>query len=291
MCIRHPEQDVERTRWVGSDRTQKQAVVQSPLGGKPGSCGGSAPTSALGTSCRSEDCVERLRSVRSARVRAKNASIVHGRRLCVVVHTPKHHGRVPCGARAVIELCQLERHANSCRFQVHSIGRSIVNFSRLSLRSQGSDMNHRRRLVIALATGPLSGPLACFAQRQRPQVARIGVLESTSTSANQRDALVAGLRELGLMDSKDIVIEYRWAEGNYERLPGLAAELVQMKADVIVAGGGPAVLAAKQATPSIPIVMVRVGDPVGSGFVASLSQPGRNITVFPTSSERSPAST
>ena len=139
-------------------------------------------------------------------------------------------------------------------------------------------MNHRRRLVIALATGPLSGPLACFAQRQRPQVARIGVLESTSTSANQRDALVAGLRELGLIDSKDIVIEYRWAEGNYERLPGLAAELVRMKADVIVAGGGPAVLAAKQATPSIPIVMVRVGDPVGSGFVASLSQPGRNIT-------------
>lgn len=139
-------------------------------------------------------------------------------------------------------------------------------------------MNNHRRLVIALGTGALLAPLACFAQ-QRSKVARIGLLESTFTSANQRDALIAGLRELGLVESKnDIIIEYRWAEGQYERLPGLAAELVQMKVDVILAGGGPAVQAAKQATTSIPIVMLRVGDPVGSGFVASLSRPGRNIT-------------
>src|SRR4030095_15144038 len=109
-------------------------------------------------------------------------------------------------------------------------------------------MNNRRRLVIALGTGALSAPLACFAQQQRSQVARIGLLESSSasSSANLREALIAGLRELGLVESKNIIIEYRWAEGKYERLPGLAAELVQMKVDVILAGGTPAVQAAKQ---------------------------------------------
>lgn len=137
-------------------------------------------------------------------------------------------------------------------------------------------MNNRRRLVIALGTGALSAPLACFGQHSR--VARIGVLESTSTSAAEREDLIAGLRELGLVESKNLTLEYRWAEGHYERLPGLAAELVAMKVDVIVAGGAPAIQAAKQATTSIPIVMVRVGDPVGSGFVASLSRPGGNIT-------------
>jgi putative ABC transport system substrate-binding protein len=143
---------------------------------------------------------------------------------------------------------------------------------------QGREVNNRRRLVIALGTGALSAPLACFAQQQRSQVARIGLLESSSTSASQRDALIAGLRELGLVESKNFTVEYRWAEGKYERLPGLAAELVQMNVHVILAGGTPAVQAAKQAAPSIPIVMVRVGDPVGSGLVASLSRPGGNIT-------------
>jgi putative ABC transport system substrate-binding protein len=139
-------------------------------------------------------------------------------------------------------------------------------------------MTNRRSLVIALGAGALSPPLACFAQQRRPTVARIGLLESSSTSASQREALIAGLRELGLVESKNFVIEYRWAEGRYGRLPALAAELVQMKVDVILAGGTPAVEAARQATTSIPIVMARVGDPVGSGFVASLSRPGRNIT-------------
>ena len=87
-----------------------------------------------------------------------------------------------------------------------------------------------------------------------------------------------GCASLGFVEGKNIIIEYRWAEGKYERLPGLAAELVQMKVDVIVAASTPAVQAAQQATTTIPIVMVRTGDPVGSGFVASLSRPGRNIT-------------
>src|SRR6266540_1489646 len=139
-------------------------------------------------------------------------------------------------------------------------------------------MNSRRKLLVALSAGALAAPLACFAQQQRSKVARIGVLESTSSSANQREALIAGLRELGYVEGKNMIIEDRWAEGNYERLPGLAAELVQMKVDVIVAGSTPAIQAAQRATSTIPIVMVRVGDPVGSGFVASLARPGGNIT-------------
>jgi len=139
-------------------------------------------------------------------------------------------------------------------------------------------MNSRRKLLVALSAGALAAPLACFAQQQRSKVARIGVLESTSTSANQRELLIAALRELGYVEGQNMIIEDRWAEGQYERLPGLAAELVQMKVDVIIAGGSPAVQAAQQATTTIPIVMVRIGDPVGSGFVASLARPGRNIT-------------
>ena len=136
----------------------------------------------------------------------------------------------------------------------------------------------RAALAVALALALLAAPLACFAQQQRSKVARIGLLESTSTSAHQREALIAGLRELGLVEGKNSLIEYRWADGKYERLPGLAADLVQINVDVILAGGTPAVQAAKQATTTIPIIMVRTGDPVGSGFVASLARPGRNIT-------------
>jgi ABC-type uncharacterized transport system substrate-binding protein len=139
-------------------------------------------------------------------------------------------------------------------------------------------MNTRRKLLIALGAGALAAPLACFAQQQRSKVARIGLLEPASSYAKGREALIAGLRELGYVEGKNIIIEYRWAEGNYERLPGLAAELVQMKVDVIVAASTPAVQAAQQATTTIPIVMVRTADPVGSGFVASLARPGRNIT-------------
>ena len=127
--------------------------------------------------------------------------------------------------------------------------------------------------------GALGAPPAGFAQPQRSKVARIGLLEATSASshATWREALIAGLRELGYVEGASIVIEYRWAEGKYERLPGLAAEMVQMNVDVIVASSL-AVRAAQQATTTIPIVMVQTSDPVRSGFVASLARPGRNIT-------------
>lgn len=138
----------------------------------------------------------------------------------------------------------------------------------------------RRELLVALGIGALAAPLACIAQQQKLKVARIGLLAATSpsSSASGRDALIAGLRELGYVEGKNIIIEDRWANGKYENLPGLVAELVQMKVDVIVAATPPAVRAAQQATAAIPIVMVRTGDPVGSGFVASLARPGRNIT-------------
>ena len=141
-------------------------------------------------------------------------------------------------------------------------------------------MSGRRKLLIALGTEVLVAPLACFAQQQRPSVARIGLLEtgSRSASAKWREALTARLRELGLVEGRNIVFEERWVEGGYDRLPAVAAELAQMKVDVLVAATPPAIRAAQRATTSIPIVMVRTSDPVALGFVASLSRPGGNIT-------------
>ena len=93
-----------------------------------------------------------------------------------------------------------------------------------------------------------------------------------------REPFLQGLRELGYIEGKNIVIEARSAEGNFDRLPDLAAELVRLRVDVIVASSNPAIIALKQATQTIPIVMTVVGDPVGAGFVASLARPGGNVT-------------
>jgi putative ABC transport system substrate-binding protein len=92
------------------------------------------------------------------------------------------------------------------------------------------------------------------------------------------EAFREGLRELGYVEGKNIIIEYRYGEGRMERLPGLAADLVRLKVDIIVTGGRPSTRAAKQATSTIPIVMAAAGNPVGNRFVASLARPGGNIT-------------
>src|SRR5215468_11138516 len=116
---------------------------------------------------------------------------------------------------------------------------------------------------------------------QEPKnVPRIGFLGGASSShyAVRIDAFRQGLNELGYTEGKNIVIEYRYAEGKLDRLPALAKELVGLKPDVIVAATTPSVLAAKKASATIPIVFVAVGDPVGSGLVASLARPGENIT-------------
>ena len=119
------------------------------------------------------------------------------------------------------------------------------------------------------------------ADAQQPtKVTQIGYIGAASASAEsaRREAFRQGLRELGYVEGKNMVIDDRHAEGNLDRLPALAAELVRLKVDVIVTGGGNATRAAKAATSTIPIVMTNDPDPVGSGFVASLARPGGNIT-------------
>lgn len=123
--------------------------------------------------------------------------------------------------------------------------------------------------------------LSFSAQAQQPEnIPRIGYLEavSPSISAVRTEAFRQGLRELGYVEGKNIVTEYRYAEGKRDRLPALAAELVRLKVDVIVTAGASATRAAKKATSTIPIVMAQDSDPVGKGVVASLARPGGNIT-------------
>ena len=137
----------------------------------------------------------------------------------------------------------------------------------------------RRKLFIAFGLGALAEALPAFAQ-QKGKVWRIGFLGPATAAANAQriEALRAGLRELGYVEGKNIAIDFRWAEGKYERLPELAAELVRLKVDIIVTHGTPGSLAAKKATATIPIVIATISDPVATGVVASLRQPGGNVT-------------
>jgi putative tryptophan/tyrosine transport system substrate-binding protein len=116
--------------------------------------------------------------------------------------------------------------------------------------------------------------------QQRTKVPRIGFLGATSSSANldRAEAFRQGLRELGYIEGQNILIEYRYAQGKFDRLPALAAELLALKVDVIVTGGSSVTRRVKQATDKIPIVMTNDNDPVGDGFVTNLARPGGNIT-------------
>jgi putative tryptophan/tyrosine transport system substrate-binding protein len=116
--------------------------------------------------------------------------------------------------------------------------------------------------------------------QQPTKVSRIGYLSPTSPSVSPTriEAFRQGLRELGYVEGKNIVIEYRYAEGKFDRLPALAAELVRLKIDLIVTTGPTVTRAAKKATTTVPVVMTTDTDPVGNGFVASLARPGGNIT-------------
>jgi len=136
----------------------------------------------------------------------------------------------------------------------------------------------RRRLLWISLAGALAAPLAAEAQ-QATKVARIGYLATNLTaSPHLLEAFRQGLRELGYVEGHNVVIEYRDAGGKSERLPTLAAELVARKVDVIVSGTVLAVLSAKQATRTIPIVFTVAADPIASGFVTSLARPGGNVT-------------
>jgi putative tryptophan/tyrosine transport system substrate-binding protein len=137
----------------------------------------------------------------------------------------------------------------------------------------------RRRDFIAGLGSVASYPFAGRAQ-QAGKVARIGFLGAPSPIdyADQLATFKAGLRDFGYTEGGNLIIEYRWANGNYAQLPALAAELARSNLDVIVTQGTSGSIAAKQATTAVPIVMVNVGDPVASGLVASLARPGGNIT-------------
>ena len=128
--------------------------------------------------------------------------------------------------------------------------------------------------TLLLTTAPL-------AEAQQPtKVPRIGYLQAPPASAvaTRTDAFRQGLRELGYVEGKNIIIEWRFADGKLDRVPGLVAELVRLKVDVIVTGGSFATGAAKEATSTIPVVMTQDSDPVGNGYVGSLARPGGNIT-------------
>ena len=134
----------------------------------------------------------------------------------------------------------------------------------------------RASLAAALALGLLAAPPTAPAQPAPPKVARIGLLGDVPSFLY--DAFRQGLQELGYVEGQNIVIEHRFPEFRYERLPGLAAELVRLNVDVIVAASPPATEAAKLATRTIPIVFTVSGDPVAEGFVASLARPAGNLT-------------
>jgi putative tryptophan/tyrosine transport system substrate-binding protein len=137
------------------------------------------------------------------------------------------------------------------------------------------------RKIIGLALGALLFALCVPAEAQQARkVPRIGYLTATSLSSNvaRIDAFRQGLRELGYVEGKNIVIEWRSGEGKLERQGELAAELVRLKVDVIITSGPTITRAAKEATVTIPIVMAFDSDPIGNGFIASLARPGGNIT-------------
>jgi putative ABC transport system substrate-binding protein len=138
----------------------------------------------------------------------------------------------------------------------------------------------RRRFVFSVLIGAVFSLAKPLAAQDRPKVLKVGFL-GNSTPALEKNLVEpfrSGLRDLGYQEGWGLLVEYRWAEGDYARLPGLVAELIAEKVDVIVTAGTPAALAVQKATTSIPCVMVAVGDPVGTGLVQSLARPGGNLT-------------
>jgi putative ABC transport system substrate-binding protein len=134
-----------------------------------------------------------------------------------------------------------------------------------------------RRAFVAGTLGVLAAPLAADAQPLPGKVYRVGWLHPLQIPPDWEEGFRQGLREFGYIEGKDLLIERRWG-GGVNRLPAMAADLVQLNVDVIIAGNSPAVQALKDATKTIPIVMTATNDPVATGFIASLARPGGNIT-------------
>jgi putative tryptophan/tyrosine transport system substrate-binding protein len=160
-----------------------------------------------------------------------------------------------------------------------------VGSQRSEVSGQVSAKSKRKKFmskeIIRLALSAVLFALCFSAEAQQPtKIPRIGYLAGASRSANapRVESFRQGLRELGYVEGKNIIIEYRSAEEKLDRLPPLAAELVRLEVDIIVTAGPIPTRAAKEATSTIPIIMTNEGDPVGTGFVASLARPGGNIT-------------
>ena len=136
----------------------------------------------------------------------------------------------------------------------------------------------RRALLRAVLCGVALAPSLTLLAQQKSKTWRVGFLASGSSSMRVYEGFRQGMRELGYVEGKSVDVQWRFADGNYDRLAGLAADLVRANVDVIVAGTTLGVQAARQAAATIPIVMVAVPDPVGEGFARSLSRPGGNIT-------------
>ena len=155
------------------------------------------------------------------------------------------------------------------------MNRILVDSFDVNLKSAG------RYFKFAILLGALLFALCIPVEAQQPsKVPRIGYVDAGShaTTGHRAEAFARGLRELGHVEGRNVVIDYRWAEGKLERLPVFVKGLVQAKVDVIVSSATPAIRIAKEQTSTIPIVMAGVTDPVGNAFVASLAQPGGNIT-------------
>jgi putative tryptophan/tyrosine transport system substrate-binding protein len=145
--------------------------------------------------------------------------------------------------------------------------------------AEGSAIRNPKWLSLSIIAFVLAVAAAVAQAQQTTKVPRIGYLVGPSSASSARyEAFRQGLKELGYIEGQHIVIEWRSSEGNRDRQRALVAELLRLKVDVIVAVGGGDIRIAKEATVTIPIVMVQGGDPVGSGFVASLARPGGNVT-------------
>ena len=155
----------------------------------------------------------------------------------------------------------------------------MAGASRVDYARTGLVMRRRRELILALAGVPLALPVRPFAQ---PKLHRVGVLSPrsrpASLDADYYGAFPRRMRELGYVEGRNLIIEWRFADGHYDRLPAMAAELTKLPVDVMLALGPPGALAAQKATTQIPIVIVVSGDPIAAGLVKSLAQPGGNIT-------------
>lgn len=138
---------------------------------------------------------------------------------------------------------------------------------------------HRRNFIGLLSALSVAWPIAARSQQASTHRVRLGFLGAASAKgyAPEVDALRAGLRDLGYSEDKNLIIDFRWAEGKYDRLPELARELVGLNVDVLVTHGTPGALAAEKATSTIPIVAI-TGDPIATGIVSNIGRPDRNIT-------------